>query len=389
MGLVPMSGARVRACRIALGFTAAMVACGLAACGSSSSGGHSSTSPASGGGNKANLKAAQASVAKYSKPPTSIGITAPLKDPSKLRGKTFVYMSCAAPICQLYSPALIAGAHALGVKVVTINTGGTPTTIGSAWNQLASMTPAPAAVIAPANPPALFMSRLHQVIGNGTKVILFNTPNPPPAGVSAVVFPPADSSTLGTATANLVYADANGNPGDSLYIDTPQYTALQGGPDNYVKTMKQLCSSCHVTLINAQSSDIGTNIPQNVVSYLQSHPDVKYVVPQYGDLETGVPQAIKAAGLPLPKLITAQAEPANLELLKQGLEYADAANFLDYLFWLADDSAARAVLGQPIHVPAAPIQWLKQSDITFNPKTQHPPFGINYQAAFEKLWGAH
>lgn len=368
--------------RIAVSSVIIAVAAGsLTAC--SSSGGHQSAPPS---GSSAALSAAKKAVADLSKAPTDIGITEPLQDPSSLKGKTFVYMSCAAPICQLYAPDLADAAKALGVSLKTINTGATPDTINSAWNQLASMLPKPAAVIAPANPPQLFSAQLGQLIKVGTKVILFNTPNPVPAGVSAVVFPPKDSGTLGTATANFVYADSGGKPGRTLYIDTPQYAALQGGPNDYSAQMKQLCSSCAVHVLNVQPSEIGQQIPSKVVSYLQAHPDVKYVVPQYGDLEIGVPQAILGAGIKLPKLITAEAEPANLQLLKKGQEYADAAHFLDYLFWVAVDSAARAVLGQPITVPAAPIQWLTKGDVTFDVKTQHPAFGVDFRAQFEKLW---
>jgi ABC-type sugar transport system substrate-binding protein len=360
------------------------VAFGVTACGSGSGGGdHAVATPSSAG---SALSEATASVAKLSKPPTDIGVTEPLKDPSKLTGKTFVYMSCAAPICQLYVPDLEAAAKVLGVKVQTINTGATPDTINSAWNQLASLSPKPAAVIAPANPPELFRSQLREVLDAGTNVVLFNTPDPAPPGVSAVVYPPRDSSTLGRATAEFIYADAQGNPGDSLYIDTPQFTALNGGPANYKSRMRELCSTCKVDTLNVQANEIGRTIPSKVVSYLQSHPNVKYVVPQFGDLEIGVPQAIKGAGLPLPKLVTAEAEPANLALLKQGLQYADAPHFLDYLFWLAVDSAARAVLGQKIDVPAAPIQWLRKADVTFDPNTQHPPFGTDFRSQFEKLW---
>ena len=364
------------------GLVFAAVAFGLTACGSDSDGGGTPPSSAAG---KALLAEAQQSVADLSKAPTDIGIQEPLKDPESLKGKTFVYMSCAAPICQLYGPDLEEATAALGVTLETINTGGTPDSINSAWNQLASMSPKPAAVIAPANPTELFSAQLEQLVAGGTKVVLFNTPDPVPDGVDAVVFPPADSSTLGSATADFIFADAEGDPGRTLYITTPVYAALQGGPKSYTARMKELCG-CEVDTLNVQPTEIGQSIPSKVVSFLQAHPDVKYVVPQFGDLEIGVPQAITGAGLDLPKLVTAEAEPANLQMLKDGLEYADAAHFLDYLFWVAADSAARAVLEQEITVPAAPIQWLLRDDLTFDLEDEHPPFGVDFRAEFEKLW---
>jgi ribose transport system substrate-binding protein len=358
----------------------------LAACGSSDDA-RRPTGQAAAKESGGALATARQTVANLSQPPKEIASTTPLEDPSRLRGKTFVFMRCAAPICVQGTPDVQASADALGVRLVVKDTGATPDAIARAWNDLLGMRPAPAAVIAPANPQQLFSKQLEKAIAQGMKVVLFNTPDPQPPGVSGVVYPPSDSAALGQAMADFVVADAGGDPGQILYITAPQFAALLRGPERFQSRIAELCASCKVSLLKVQASEIGRVIPQKVVSYLQRNPDVRYVVSQFGDLETGVPQAIKAAGITPPKLMASQAQPPNIELVLKGEQYADAANFLDYLSWLGTDAAARAVLGQPLEIKPAPIQFLTKRSIHYDPAKERPPFGIDYRAAFKKLWG--
>jgi ribose transport system substrate-binding protein len=286
--------------------TAALVVL-VAGCGSSST--QPASTQAGSGGTNAKLTAARALVEKLSAPPTSIGRLTALRDPAKLKGKTFVYMSCAAPICVHYQPDFVAATKALGAKAQVIYTGPTPTSIQQAWSQLAAERPAPAAVVAPANPPELFQSALRQVLANGTKVVLFNTPLPTPKGVSGVVYRPSDSAAIGRTQASLVYELANGNPGHVLFVAAPQFTALTAGTAAFKATMQSDCASCQVSVLNVQASDIGQSIPTKVVSFLQANPDVKYVVTQFGDLETGVPQAIREPAFRCPSSSPARPNP--------------------------------------------------------------------------------
>ena len=122
------------------------------------------------------------------------------------------------------------------------------------------------------------------------------------------------------------------------------------------------------------------------MSYLQQHPDVKYVVFQYGDLATGVPQALKGAGIDGVKLVSSGGGPVNYQYIQAGEQDRDLSLYLDVYGWQMMDATARAMLGEDVTVPALPDGWITKENSDFDAK-QQPPFGkADWQQEFLDLW---
>ena len=324
----------------------------------------------------------RAEVQRYLKQPTQIGVTAKL---SKLpTGKLFLHMRCAAPICVEASKEYGAAARALGMRFKAIDAGATPSAIAQAFNQ--AVAEKPDALISGAIPPQLFRKQLDQLVKNGTKVILYATAPPNPKGITAVVFPPKVFTQVGTLLARFVYADANAKPTKAVYVQTPELAALNYASDAFKKELKRLCAECDITVLNVQLAEIGRVIPGKVVSYLQANPDTSYVVSQFGDLNVGVPQALRAAGIAGKKLVSTQGSKVNMQYIKNGQEYANLISFLDVTYWQVLDIVARSLAGQKFTIPPVPQQWIRSSNLNFNPNSP-PPYGVDYKAEFRKLWG--
>ena len=324
----------------------------------------------------------RAEVQRYMKKPTEIGVTAKLTELPT--GKLFIHMRCAAPICVEASKEYGNAARTLGMRFKAIDAGATPSAIARAFNQAVSEKPD--ALISGAIPPQLFQKQLDQLVKNGTKVILYATAPPHPKGVTAIVFPPKVFTQIGTLLARFVYADAGAKATKAVYVQTPELAALNYASDAFKKELKRLCAACDMTVLRVTLSEIGTGIPGKVVSYLQANPDTSYVISQFGDLNVGVPQALRAAGITGKKLVSTQGSKVNMQYIKNGQEYANLISFLDVTYWQVLDIAARAIAGQKFTIPPVPQQWIRKSNLTFNPNSP-PPYGVDYKAEFKTLWG--
>jgi ABC-type sugar transport system substrate-binding protein len=329
----------------------------------------------------ASLQAIKQQIQKLMKPATSIGVTQPLT--KKPTGKLLIYIECDSPICVAASDGYKAAATAIGMKYQAIPTGATPSTTRSAFDQ--AVAAKPAVLVEGAIAPQPVKAQLEQLVHAGTKVILYATAPPNPPGITAVVYPPSDFGRIGTQMADFIYADHGGKPSNVLFVEDPEFPALLYTVTAFKAEMAKICTKCTTNLLNVNVTEIGKTIPSMVVSYLQRNPDTQYVVSQFGDLELGVPQAIQGAGISSVKLITTEGSSVNLQYVKNGSEYADLINYLPVTYWQLVDLAARALAGQKFTVPPVPEEWITKANLNF-PTTASPPFGTNYQKAFEKLW---
>ncbi|MCW2747317.1 MAG: hypothetical protein JWP10_459, partial [Nocardioidaceae bacterium] len=98
-------------------------------------------------------------------------------------------------------------------------------------------------------------------------------------------------------------------------------------------------------------ADTGTAMPGQIVSYLQSNPDVKYLLFADDTLTSGVPDAIKSAGLPLPKIIGQHPSGQQLKFIQDGDMYASIVADTLGSFWDVGDMMARLSIGAPIPDP--------------------------------------
>jgi ribose transport system substrate-binding protein len=365
---------------------AAVLGVGVVGCGSGGGGGDTASASAAGGSSspavQAGLTRAKADVDRFHQKPTSIGTTTPLR--TSVAGKRVAYLQCTTNICVTGGKHFKEASDLLGLKTTFISVGPTPDAMQKAMNSVVSghydavsIGLLPAVVIA---------QQLAQLKKDDIPVIAGGNQAKPDPAVVGEFLGAKTIYRVGTLAANSIIADSAGK-GKLVYLWTPEFPGLKPTLDGFTATLKANCPDCSMDVLNVKTSDIGTGIPRQVVSYLQKNPDVKYVDCQFGDLFTGLPQALKTAGLDKQvKLIDQASSPVNFQYTKQGQQYATVGSFIDVLAWQTADAIAKVVAGQPFEEPGYPIQLLYPKDITFDTNGQ-PPFGDpGWKEKFKQLW---
>ena len=153
-----------------------------------------------------------------------------------------------------------------------------------------------------------------------------------------------------------------------------------------------------------RSTDIGTNLPGQIVSALQADPELDFIVYAFGGMLYGVPDALKAAGLlDQAKAVSQAGGPLNFGFIANGEhQVAEVALASELLGWRAVDAAARVLLGDgpgratprdeakvdghpDILAGGLPLQILTKDSIK-DPAALWPGV-VGFQAKFTSLWG--
>ena len=319
------------------------------------------------------------------------------------RGKTFVYLECGSPVClQLYGPQMARDAHALGVTLRLVPQGSTPSSITSAWDLAATMSPAPAVVIGGGTPLSTVAPQIKEleakkvpVMGFGTGA--FNT-------ATGTDFPGVDMDVNDTnylesetrLAMDWIATDAKGAAENVLWVTIPDYRVFTYTKPAGEKELAAVCPKCSVTTVSADATDIGSGIPQDVVSAIQRNTNIKYVFFDFGDMVDGVPQALQAAGLSGKKLVTINGTVLNVQYIKSGEEAAevDGSNF--YGADLAMDAGMRLVEGQSLSQDRVgqPVEIVTEAGLNDGAVHVSHQYGVvdvvptpNQQQQFDKLWG--
>ena len=361
--------------------------------GGSSSSSSTQTASSSGSGSSdassKGVEEAQAAIAEIRKPPTKFGITVPLKE--KPTGATVAFMKCGVPECAAIDNSLEPAAKAMGVKLQSISIGNTPQTIADGFNT--AIETHPDAVIVPATDPVIWQPQLKKLRAEGIPVLSWYLPeniktDPVAEGILTNTYDTSNAQNVGKLMADFVVAESNGEA-HVVDVEVPEYTIFKVQAEAFKEELEGVCPECSVESLKSHAEDIGTKIPGAVVSNLQQHPETNWVVFDFGSIESGVPQALAAAGLSeQAKLISASGESNNYEAIKNGEEFATLAVDLHYLAWQGIDAAGRAITGQSVAPDGpgnVPMQILKQEDINFEPSEEW--VGIpGYEQKFEELW---
>jgi ribose transport system substrate-binding protein len=127
----------------------------------------------------------------------------------------------------------------------------------------------------------------------------------------------------------------------------PSYPSLKTTTDGVAQTVQQHCPTCTADVLDVTVDELaGGRIPAKLVAYLQSHPNVNYILFTFADLQIGVPQTLKASGMDTIKLIGTGAGPAQFEGIINGAMDAAWGTFpAQYEGWLMVDAAIRLVDG--------------------------------------------
>jgi ribose transport system substrate-binding protein len=231
---------------------------------------------------------------------------------------------------------------------------------------------------------ATFPTQVAELTASKTPYISTGTTDQVGNGVTANIGNTADYVRRGLWMANWVVADSNGTA-NTVVFNLSTYPVLDNLTTSFQQTVSSLCSQCKVDVQDVQTASVGTTLPAQIVSYLQSHPSVNYVMMTYGDMSIGVPSALAAAGLSSKvKLVT---QSGSLQQVADGQQAVNTPEPDQMIGWMMMDAAVRALSGQPVNesqYAVLPGNYITKANVG-NPSV---PYGAvpNFAAQFLKLW---
>ncbi|MBN9620110.1 MAG: substrate-binding domain-containing protein, partial [Actinobacteria bacterium] len=333
----------------------------LAACSSSggtSATGHDASSggASSSGAASAALAAAKATYDQYVQIHSLESVPALPSAPPK--GKTVTILTCNIPTCATAAAGAKAAAEAVGWIPTVLQDDSTPQGYTSLMNQVAA-NPPDALIYIPALPDSSIQPQLARLQAAGTKIVEESPLGDPLATdgpVKAVVLGQADGRLAGEVMGRAVDADANG-PTKAVFVWDPSFSAGWGPvKDGFTEAVESVGGSVGVLPITVQN--IGKQAPSQIVSYLQAHPDTKYIATPAVDYQAGLDPALQAAGLlGKVKVISRATNQATLAAIKDGTDWAGVAIELASGGWRGMDQAIRLVMGLPLGSRASQTGW--------------------------------
>jgi ABC-type sugar transport system substrate-binding protein len=336
----------------------------------------------------AGVAKARQALAGVVRTPTSIGITTPLgKRPV---GKTVDYVECGLSDCQIIGTQLQQAMKVLGVKLKIVPAGSTAESFGAAFTQVVQNHPD--GVMVGGIGKSLWSRQFATLTKRKTPVVSWGTADPIGGAIKQTLAGPAFSRIAGGRGADWIINNSNGKA-NILYIDVPVLSFTAPFKAGFEATLHNNCPTCTVNFISVSPTDIGTNVPTEVVSYLQAHPDTTYLYVPFGAVYTGVYAALRAAGLQgKVTLFGNEGVQANFAAVQSGDEKADLGFSDSYLAWVAADSMARELNGQnaakvDVDTKLPWNQLITSKNITWNVnKFPTWPYFVGFQKQFVKLW---
>jgi ABC-type sugar transport system substrate-binding protein len=131
----------------------------------------------------------------------------------------------------------------------------------------------------------------------------------------------------------------------------------------------------------------GGTVASQIVSAVQTNPDIEYVFVVIGDLATGLPEALASAGMEDVKVIGNVPNAEQLQSLADGTSFAWLPLPRAESAWAAVDSMVRLASGgevSPNHEVLPIVIWTTDSVPTPIEEYEGPE---GYQDQFKALWG--
>ena len=317
-------------------------------------------------------------------------------------GKKVYYVQCSVPVCEEIRGGIDAAAKKLGWTLETTAHKDTPETVAAAFD--AAIAAKPDVVLTSGNPREWFATQLKTLEDAKIPVVAWSMPEPyePGQGISANLLSGDDYYFYGALMAD--YAAAKSAKKNILFVGLPVFPVLSTVQAGFTEEIAKACPDCKVDTMEVAITDLGTNLPGQIVSKLQASKDLDFVVYAFGGMLFGVPDAIEAAGLLSQAQAISQAGgPMNFGFIEAGKhQVAEVGLASELLGWRAIDVAARVLVGTgpgrstppaeaivdghpDILVNGLPLQILEKGSLADASKLW--PGVDGYQDQFAKLWG--
>jgi ribose transport system substrate-binding protein len=337
---------------------------------------------ASSAGPAAGIKHAEAQFAKYTKLPAPLAIPAVGKKiPS---GKTIALVGITSSVSQ---DGLKAAAAKLGwtvnVTVPPLN----PDAYASALQSVLQQKPDGVVFWTPF-PLSSFESQLQAFKAAGIPVVTQGGVGYPLGGSSPVIANGAGRNQfvpLAKLYVDSVVASAGKVPNVAFVTDpsVPAWKPMIDGFKTEIALAGGQYNEADVPLGDAFSGQAGSK----VVSYLQSHPNINYLVFNVPQFALGVPQALATAGLSSKvKLIVGAADAPTIASVANGTFSAAIVLETGTGTWREADALARHFAGVKVYAPLLPTSYLIVTKKNLKLARNIETFP-NQPAAFLKAWG--
>ena len=370
----------------------------VAACSSSgtssstSSGTSSSTSDGSSSQAQGTVPAAvTAQLAQYENSPTGIGATQTVT--KKVPKEKVGFVVCSDPSCATFATFWKAIAAELGWPLVTVNVQGED--VNSAVQELVQ------SGVNYIGETGYSVSAFRGAMANAkaAHIPVFecfgeDSPEGPADNVYSNCFNTPTYVLQGQLLADYVIKDSGGKA-NVLTLNLPAYAVLTTMADSVAAQLKAECPGCTYGNLNTTPDDLAAGkVPDEVVSYLQDHPSVDYVMSTYSPMITGLTQALRSAGLST-KVQVIGSQPVATQI-------TDIANGTlgpwlnlprEYSLWDEADQMVQLAAGQwseknAVATAIAPMYFLT----TANAKSAEGysngwPGPAGFRQAYEKAWG--
>ncbi|CAN5118092.1 hypothetical protein BH09ACT10_BH09ACT10_22080 [soil metagenome] len=338
----------------------------FAACGSSSD--DSADEPKGSGFTAEAVAAAKASLESASQVPSARKLTPLAERPST--DVSAVLIGCPIPQCTEAIDQAEEAGKALGWDVKEIIADFTPEGFVGAFNTALQTKPDFIYYIA-TQPVATIDKQLQEAKAAGIPVIAGSPAPDVKAGgdspIAGITTGPALTVQFNELMADIVIADAD-SPEGIVFMFDPAAPSYVQGSEVFKKKITEAGGKVEFFEIN--QGEAGTTLPGKIVSYLQSNPDTKYIVAGNDLMFNGVPDAIKTAGVPLPKLIGNNATDVNRKYIADGDQFATVTSDNYGSLWDAIDLMARLSVGEELD-PIEPLgesMVVKKDNLADEPK---------------------
>jgi ABC-type sugar transport system substrate-binding protein len=359
----------------------AMLALAAAGCGDDDNGSETAAS-ASGGSSDSALKKAEALMAEGTKRPTQETVTKPIDKPIP-SGKKIAFISCGTSQCQLQGEIIQGAAAHLGWTSRTLATDGSPTQIQEAFTT--ALRDGADAVILNAATRDAIAKQLAQAKAKDVAYIGCCSTDEIGDGYLYNTSTPEQNARIAKYLAAAVVSDSKGEA-NTLYVDIPAFTILGALGESFKSDYQSMCPDCGFAKIDVALPRLGDS-PNIIVSYLRSHPDVNYVALSVADaLGTGLPAALKAAGLTDVKIVGQGGDPTAFQAIAQGQILALVPFPYYDVDYMMVDALARHFAGVELEHTAPPL-WMLTKDNLPSDYTKLFPNVESYESEFLKLWG--
>lgn len=309
----------------------------------------------------------------------------PLPEPPP-KGVNVVALQCDFPTCEAPVKALNEAAKSLGwnVKTIVFKTGSPQSALTNALN-----IPGTEFIYGSGISQTIVEPQIKQAEEKGIKIVDTTNPEPPRPPAWPVEVAQLYTAEGGEGMAEWIINDSGGKA-KVAFVGLPEVAATAAEPPVMEKIFAEHCPECTFKEIPVTGEELASGtVPAKVVAFLQSNPEIDYVDTAFGNLLTGVPQAIKSAGLAEKVKITSKngLEAPEAEMLAKGEVVAFNIGGEVENGPMAIDAMARIAEGVklPQSVYKKAQHWLCTPETVELCKNWVAP--PHYLEQFEKLWG--